>query len=164
MLGLAVDSNSLVEPLSLPELCCGFQEKTSLLNDAKMKKKLFQTFLIDSHHMERVSQIKEHLRYWPYVKAFADTNAGQIKVRVCIGNVRSAKEKEHYVARSRELILLCLRQYAVVVVPIDKGWGFYRHYEGSLFLRPDHLLHDFRSFIDESDQPQSIHSSKSDRK
>lgn len=121
-----------------------------------MKKKVFQTFLIETPKMELVSQIKEHLRYWPYVKAFADTRAGHIKVRVCIGNVRNAKEQEHYVARSRELILLCLRQYGVEVQSIDKGWCFFRHYEGSLFLRPDYLLRDFRSFIDEMDHSQSL--------
>lgn len=124
-----------------------------------MKKKIFQTFLIESHHKEFVLQIKEHLRYWPYVKAFADTKTGQIKVRVCIGNVSNVKEQERYVARSCELILLCLRQYDVMVLPVDNGWGFFHHYMDSLFLRPDDMLKDFRSFIDKLDQPKLLHSS-----
>lgn len=116
-----------------------------------MKYKHYQTFLIDTRHEESVTQIKEHLRYWPYVKAFADNGAQCIKVRVCIGQVNNPHERHHYVSRSRDLILSCLRQYGVAVLPTGRGWDFFRHYKGSLFLRPDHLLRDFRTFIDEID-------------
>lgn len=114
---------------------------------------MFQTFLIDTRHEKSIPLIKEHLRYWPYVKAFADTKAGCIKVRVCIGHVSNDREKELYVNRSRQLILMCLQQYGgIVVTPVNQGWCFFRHYEGSLYLRPDYLVGDFRSFIDEIDK------------
>lgn len=123
-----------------------------------MKNKIFQTFLIDTRHEVSVAQIKEHLRYWPYVKAFADNGARSIKVRVCIGQISNPHELHHYISRSRDLILSCLRQYGVVILPTDYGWFFFRHYEDSLFLRPDHLVRDFRSFIDEIDGVATNHS------
>lgn len=116
----------------------------------RMKKRKFQTFVIQASHEQCITNIMEHLRYWPYVKAFASQGSRAIKVRVCIGQV--SNQQQYYVDRSIMLIRLCLRQYHVRVWTTHRGWRFYRYYQDSLFLRPDHLLRDFKTFIDEMDQ------------
>lgn len=54
---------------------------------AKMKKKLFQEYRILVPRQEDYSRVKEHLRYWPYVKAFSGHAA--FIVRVLLDRIRS---------------------------------------------------------------------------
>lgn len=116
-----------------------------------MNKKLFQEYLILVPRQEDRSRVKEHLRYWPYVKAFSGQSV--ISVRVFIGLINE-KERPHYVKRSRELISLCLRQYRAMITPVRKGFANCPFkYMPDLYLRPNELLKDFRSFIDELDRP-----------
>lgn len=113
-----------------------------------MKKNEFQDYLILVPRQEDSSRVKEHLRYWPYVKAFCGTEV--IWVRVLIGRTHDQKEWERYVNRSGELIALCLRQYEVQVAILREEFcNTPIGYTPSLFLRPDQMLKDFRSFIDE---------------
>lgn len=128
-----------------------------------MKKNVFQDYLILVPRQEDSSHVKEHLRYWPYVKAFCGTEI--IWVRVFIGRTHDKKEWNRYVNRSGELIAQCLRQYHVKVgIVAEEFCNTPIGYTPCLFLRPDEILKEFRTFIDELDQPQAVHSSKSNRK
>lgn len=116
-----------------------------------MKNNQFQEYLILVPRQEDCSRVKEHLRYWPYVKAFCGTEI--IWVRVFIGRTRSKKEWNRYVNRSGELIAQCLRQYHVKVAIVREEFcNTPIGYTPDLFLRPDEMLKDFRSFIDDAKQ------------
>ena len=115
-----------------------------------MKAKLYRNFLIVVPKKEYISRVKEHLRYWPYVKAFSENTPHFINARICIGTICSPKDRKHFTTRTCELIGLCLRQYGVLVCPNTvNGKSFYRKYTHSLFLRPDDQLKEFRQFIDQ---------------
>ncbi|MBQ8240281.1 MAG: hypothetical protein IJZ38_05520 [Bacteroides sp.] len=111
---------------------------------------MFKNFLIVVPKKEYVSHVKEHLRYWPYVKAFSEDVPHFINVRICIGTVHSKRERVYFTTRACELIQLCLRQYGTLICPnTSSGKFIYRKYSRTLFLRPDDQLKEFRPFITE---------------
>lgn len=136
--------------MSPSEFCFALREKTSLPSKYTMKENIFRNYLIVIPNKEHIQSVKEHLRYWPYVKAFSEDVPHFINVRICIGEVKSSTEKDYYITRTLELIRLCLRQYGALVCPNTASGKFiYRRYSNTLFLRPDDQLKEFRPFIEE---------------
>lgn len=116
-----------------------------------MKDKLYRNYLIVVPKGDYISHVKEHLRYWPYVKAFSEDIPHFINIRIYIGTVYTQKEREYLTKRTQELIHLCLRQYGVLICPNTAiGKFFYYKYSHTLFLRPDDQLKEFRPFIEET--------------
>lgn len=93
---------------------------------------------------------REHLRYWPYVKAFDDAGYHRLRVVVFIGRGYSRMMWQRYCQAAMELMSLCVKQHGAYF----KGWStemnhFEPQYTDSEYLRPDNLLQPMSNFIDE---------------
>lgn len=110
-------------------------------------------FMLTSPTAEKLKDAREHLRYWPYVKAFKPLDETHMKVLIYIGRGITKEKWDYYVSRSCELMNQCLRQYQALFV-MTSGcpalWQRQYHHNG--FLRPDDLLKPFCDFIDELNQ------------
>ena len=71
-----------------------------------------------------------------------------------LGKVKSRKQLEQLLSRSRELILLCLRQYKVSISRWHPWFSVFRPvYSDELFARPASEVRPFIDFIRELDKP-----------
>ena len=107
-------------------------------------------FMLCAPTAQQMKDAREHLRYWPYVKAFRPVDETHMKVLVFVGRGISETKWNYYVPRSCELMNLCVRQYQALFVTTNERPAFYlRQYHRNGFLRPDDLLKPFCDFIDE---------------
>ena len=107
-------------------------------------------FLLAAPTAEMLKEAREHLRYWPYVKAFKPVDATHMNVLVFIGKGITDERWDYYVTRSCELMNQCLRQYQAFFVVRSGLHLFWLHrYHSNEFLRPNDLLKPFCDFIDE---------------
>jgi hypothetical protein len=107
-------------------------------------------FLLTAPTAEMLREAREHLRYWPYVKAFKPVDATHMNVLVFIGKGITDERWDYYVTRSCELMNQCLRQYqAYFVVRSGHHLLWLHKYHSNGFLRPNDLLKPFCDFIDE---------------
>ena len=115
-------------------------------------------FVLSAPTAQQLKDAREHLRYWPYVKAFQPMDETHMKILVFVGRGFSEMQWNYYVTRSRELMNQCVRQYQALFVTANECSAFWlRHYHRNGFLRPDDLLKPFCDFIDEIYQePSSI--------
>lgn len=99
---------------------------------------------------QQLKDAREHLRYWPYVKAFRPVDDTHMKVLVFVGRGIPETQWNYYVTRSCELMSQCVRQYQAVFMMTNESPSFWRYlYHRNGFLRPDDLLKPFCNFIDE---------------
>ena len=110
-------------------------------------------FLLTAPTAEKLKDAREHLRYWPYVKAFKPVDETHMKVLVFVGKGITDDKWDYYVTRSGELMNQCVRQHQALFV-IKSGCPalWIRQYHHNGFLRPDNLLKPFCDFIDELNQ------------
>lgn len=102
---------------------------------------------------EMLNNAREHLRYWPYVKAFKPVDETHMNVLVFIGKGIPEKDWDYYVFRSCELMNQCVKQYLALFVITSGGSLLWLcRYHRNEFLRPDNLLKPFCDFIDELNQ------------
>jgi hypothetical protein len=115
-------------------------------------------FVLSTPTAQQLKDAREHLRYWPYVKAFRPVDETHMKVLVFVGRGIPETKWNHYVTRSCELMNQCVRQYQALFVTTNECPAFgLRQYHRNGFLRPDDLLKPFCDFIDEIYQePSSI--------
>ncbi len=110
-------------------------------------------FSLTAPTTEKLKDAREHLRYWPYVKAFKPVDETHMKVLVYIGRGIPKEKWDYYVSRSCELMNQCVRQYqAIFVMTSNYPTLWLRQYHHNGFLRPDDLLKPFCDFIDELNQ------------
>ncbi len=106
-------------------------------------------FMLSTPTAQQLKDAREHLRYWPYVKAFRPMDETHMKVLVFVGRGISDAQWNYYVTRSCELMNQCVRQYNAIFVTTSECPGFWLHrYHRNGFLRPDDLLKPFCDFID----------------
>ena len=107
-------------------------------------------FQLTAPTAQQLTDAREHLRYWPYVKAFKPKDDTHLLVLVFIGRGISEERWNYYMVRSWELMNLCVKQYQTWFVPMNKMSisTFYCHHH-NVFLRPDDMLKPFCDFIDE---------------
>lgn len=109
--------------------------------------------MLTAPNPEQMAQAAEHLRYWPYVKAFRKFGSHSVELVVNVGKAPDLISTSRLLSRSRELIHLCLRQYGI---RISDSWlaepDFRPSFTPDLFLRPDENLKPFSEFIDELDK------------
>ena len=99
----------------------------------------------------------EHLRYWPYVKAYYPVNEICMKVVVYVGSGITEKRWPYYVLRSCELMNQCVRQcQALFVITNDSTALNVQQLHRNGFLRPDDLLKPFCDFIDDMNYQENI--------
>lgn len=107
-------------------------------------------FVLSTPTAQQLKDAREHLRYWPYVKAFRPMDETHMKVLVFVGRGIPETQWDYYVTRSCELMNQCVRQYqALFVTRIESPAFGLRQYHRNGFLRPDDLLKAFCDFIDE---------------
>ena len=107
-------------------------------------------FMLSTPTVQQLKDAREHLRYWPYVKAFRPVDETHIKVLVFVGRGISETRWNYYVTRSGELMNQCVRQYQALFVTTNEcSASWLRQYHRNGFLRPDDLLKPFCDFIDE---------------
>lgn len=110
-------------------------------------------FLLTAPTAEKLKDVREHLRYWPYVKAFKPVDATHMKVLIFVGKGITDDKWNYYVTRSCELMNQCVRQYQALFVMTSGCHALWlRQYHHNGFLRPDDLLKPFCNFIDELNQ------------
>jgi hypothetical protein len=110
-------------------------------------------FMLTAPTAWKLKDAREHLRYWPYVKAFKPVDETHMKVLVYIGKGITKEKWDYYVTRSCELMNQCLRQYQAFFVMTNGCPALWlRQYHQNGFLRPDNLLKPFCDFIDELNQ------------
>ena len=107
-------------------------------------------FVLSTPIAQQLKDAREHLRYWPYVKAFQPMDETHMKVLVFVGRGIPEKKWNYYVTRSCELMNQFVRQYQALFVTTNEYPAFWlRQYHRNGFLRPDDLLKPFCDFIDE---------------
>ena len=105
-------------------------------------------FLLTAPTAEKLKDAREHLRYWPYVKAFKPVDATHMEVLVFVGTGITDEKWEYYVTRSCELMNQCVRQYQALFVMTSGCPALWlRQYHHNGLLRPDNLLKPFCDFI-----------------
>ncbi len=118
-------------------------------------------FILSAPSAQQLKDTREHLLYWPYVKAFRPVDETHMNVQVLVGRGVSETQWKYYVTRSCELMNLCVRQHQALFVTTKERPTFWLHqYHRNGFLRPDDLLKPFCDFIDEldSNKYETIHS------
>lgn len=114
----------------------------------------FSTCTITAPSPEARREAARHLRYWPYVKFYRYYGERSLIVCFYLGKTKSVQQLHQLLSRSRELILLCLRQYKVRISRWDPWFeGFRPHYSDEFFARPTSELRPFLDFIREMDRP-----------
>ena len=110
-------------------------------------------FVLSTPTAQQLKDAREHLRYWPYVKAFRHVDETHMKVLVLVGRGIPETKWNYYVTRSCELMNQCVRQYQALFVTTNECPALWlRQYHRNGFLRPDDLLKPFCDFIDEMDK------------
>ena len=120
----------------------------SLSNQSKGNLYLTVISAPDAEAREKVSH---HLRYWPYVKFFKYQGDRHLLVCFCLGEAKDGYQLKQLFERSRQLILLCLRQYDVTITrwkPLPEDFKLFRN--RPLFTRPDSTLRPFITYMGDS--------------
>lgn len=120
-----------------------------------MFKTKFYLCVITASNPEARQEAARHLRYWPYVKFYKYQGKSSLLVCFNLGETKNRHQLKQLYTRSRELVLLCLRQYGITIsrwVP----WTdvFAPNYSDELFARPSSTMRPFIDFIRELDAPQ----------
>jgi hypothetical protein len=104
--------------------------------------------VISTPSAEKREEVSRHLRYWPYVKLYKYQGDRHLLCCFCLGEVKDGYQLKQLYERSRQLVLLCLRQYGVTItrwkaLPED----FKLYHNNRLFTRPDDTLKPFITFM-----------------
>ena len=128
-----------------------------------MRYKSFYLCTITAPDPEAREEAARHLRYWPYVKFYKYQGTSSLLVCINLGEVKSRMQRKQLFLRSRELVLLCLRQYGVTIsrwVPCPSRIPHLMRDLRNLindetFLRPSSTMRPFLDFIRELDNPSN---------
>ena len=127
-----------------------------------MLKTTFYQCIITAPSPEARKEAARHLRYWPYVKFYKYQDCRSIVACFCLGAVKSRRQRKKLYCRSRQLVLLCLRQYGVTISRwLPQPSPLNLHYSDELFARPNSTIRPFLEFIKELDTPNSLNSQPS---
>ena len=110
-------------------------------------------FVLTTPSSEKLKEAREHLRYWPYVKAFYPKSDTQMYVLFYVGDMKSKVLYGYYRFRAQQLLNQCLRQYHAEFSESKICKSLFYCYHPNGFLRPDDLLKPFSVFINELDKP-----------
>lgn len=107
-------------------------------------------FSLSAPYAYQLRDVREHLRYWPFIKAFKPMDETHMKVLVYVGKGITEEKWDYYLKRSCELMNQCVRQHQAIFVE-NRSYSShsFMQYHHNGFLRPDDLLKPFSDFIDE---------------
>ena len=109
---------------------------------------MYYTCIISAKSSEGREEIAKHLRYWPYIKFFKYQGDRHLLCCFCLGEAKDGWQLKLLYERSRQLVLLCLRQYDVTITrwkPLPDDFRLYHN--NRLFTRPDSSLKPFITFM-----------------
>lgn len=110
----------------------------------------FAEYILVSSLPSQLKAACEHLKYWPYVKAFYPIDNMHIKVIIYIGNHIQEDKWEHYLIQSLQLMNKCVNQYGCIFIYKNANCkSFKLKYKADAFIRPDNMLRSFAYFIDD---------------
>jgi hypothetical protein len=107
--------------------------------------------VISAPDAEKREQVASHLQYWPYVKFFKYQGDRHLLCCFCLGEAKDGFQLKQLYERSRQLVLLCLRQYDVTIThwkPLPADFKLYNNHK--LVIRTDDTLKPFITFMGES--------------
>ena len=116
--------------------------------------------VISAKSSEGREEVARHLRYWPYVKFFKYQGDRHLLCCFCLGEAKDGYQLKQLYERSRQLVLLCLRQYDVTITrwkPLPDDFKLIRN--NRLFTRPDSTLRPFITFMGDSGSDYMIQDS-----
>ena len=107
--------------------------------------------VISAPSAEVREEVARHLQFWPYVKFFKYQGDRHLLCCFCLGEAKDGYQLKQLYERSRQLVLLCLRQYDVTItrwkaLPSD----FRLFHNNKLFTRPEASVRPFISFMGDS--------------
>ena len=116
-----------------------------------MFKTSFYLCIITAPNPEAREEAARHLRYWPYVKYYKYQGDRSLLVCFNLGETKNRRQLKQLYERSRQLVLLCLRQYGVSI----SRWypwpaSLNPTYSDELFARPSSTIRPFIDFIHNS--------------
>ena len=117
-----------------------------------MKYSILHSCLLTAPTARQMTDATEHLRYWPYVKAYRRLGDKCVEAVMLVGSFSTHAHQSYVLAHSRRIILLCLRQYGIKMGCWHEEKEFAPSYSANLFLRPDEKLKTLSSFIQEVEQ------------
>jgi len=112
--------------------------------------------VISAPSSEGREKVAKHLRYWPYVKFYKYQGDRHLLCCFCLGEAKDGYQLKQLYERSRQLVLLCLRQYGVTITrwkALPEDFKLIRN--RPLFTRSDDQLRPFISFMGESGVPST---------
>ena len=107
--------------------------------------------VISAKNSEGREEVARHLRYWPYVKFFKYQGDRHLLCCFHLGEAKDGYQLKQIYERSRQLVLLCLRQYDVTITrwkPLPDGFKLFNN--NKLVIRTDETLKPFITFMGES--------------
>ena len=107
--------------------------------------------VISAPNAEIRNEVARHLQYWPYVKFFKYQGDRHLLCCFCLGEANDGWQLKQLYERSRQLVLLCLRQYDVTIThwkPLPADFKLYNNHK--LVIRTDDTLKPFITFMGES--------------
>jgi len=107
--------------------------------------------VISAPDAEKREQVARHLQYWPYVKFFKYQGDRHLLCCFCLGEAKDGYQLKQIYERSRQLVLLCLRQYDVTITrwkPLPTDFKLFNN--NKLVIRTDETLKPFITFMGES--------------
>lgn len=117
-----------------------------------MKHQILHSCLLSAPTPKQMTDATEHLRYWPYVKAYRKLDEKNVEAVMFVGSFPTHVQQNFVLTHSRRIILLCLRRYGIKMGRWYEEKEFTPNYSADLFLRPDEKLKPLASFIQEVEQ------------
>ena len=107
--------------------------------------------VISAKSSEGRNEVARHLQYWPYIKFFKYQGDRHLLCCFCLGEANDGYQLKQLYERSRQLVLLCLRQYYVTITrwkPLPDDFKLFNN--NKLVIRTDETLKPFITFMGES--------------
>lgn len=126
------------------------ESKTSQTLRTSQTGSLYLT-VISAPDAEKREEVARHLQYWPYVKFFKYQGDRHLLCCFNLGEANDGFQLKQLYERSRQLVLLCLRQYDVTIThwkPLPEGFKLFN--TNKLVIRTDETLKPFITFMGES--------------
>lgn len=126
------------------------ESKTSQTLRTSQTGSLYLT-VISAPDAEKREEVARHLQYWPYVKFFKYQGDRHLLCCFCLGEAKDGFQLKQLYERSRQLVLLCLRQYDVTIThwkPLPEGFKLFN--TNKLVIRTDETLKPFIIYMGES--------------
>lgn len=115
-----------------------------------MKKRKFVSAVLVAPSAHQLQQAADHLRYWPFVKAYQHVDDTKLVAVIYLGDKPLQRSLRKMKKHAEHVMYLCLRQYGVKVLGPwdDRELDSLVFLEEDLFMRPNCTLKSLSEFMD----------------